>query len=221
MFKDALNRYNEFVKKNKREPLYVMIMGQKATANDFKDAKLRFERFIRHEKRLPQYVEVKLGPIGGVAEVEIRNPNLKPLRDYFGDFRTATEWYKAIQGKGEYDYYYNDVYSLKTEIERVTHGAGLNCTDWSQLTAAVLHALKEEGKNYKVTFLHVKCFSRKLNCYALGHVLLEVEGEEFKKPTIMDPAAAANSGKPLGETMCLLGYRVCSRNPSWLNPENL
>lgn len=221
IFKDAVNRYNSFVKKNKREPKYVAILGRKVALKDFKDAKLRLDRFIRLRKRHPHYVAVKLGDKVEGGEVEVRNPVLNPLRRYFGDFKTATEWYNKVCEKGDYDYYYNDVHSIETEVKRVTSGAGLNCVDWSQLSGAVMGALNKEGKRYTVTYVHVKCFSRNLNTYALGHVFLRVQGNELKEPTIMDFAAAANTGKPIGETMCSLGYKISSENPSWLHSETL
>ena len=121
-----------------------------------------------------------------------------------GKFNTFTEFWQKIRGRG-YDYYYNDVYTLDQEIDRIIHKKGLNCTDSMQLC----HALAIE-MGYEVQYIHVMCKQG-------GHIRGQIRGHEFKNWTKIDPAAAISSSKAgIGHVWC--DYpNAHIENAAWLN----
>jgi hypothetical protein len=113
------------------------------------------------------------------------------LEKGLGTFRTFTEFWQKIRGRG-YSHYYNDVYTLDQEITRLINRQGLNCTDSMQLC----HALAQE-MGYQARYIHVMCKEG-------GHIRGQIKGHEFKEWTRIDPAAAlsVNGKANIGTVWC-------------------
>ncbi|OED30178.1 hypothetical protein NL43_04590 [Methanosphaera sp. WGK6] len=110
--------------------------------------------------------------------------------------------------KFKYDYYYNDIYPLSTELKRIANNQGLNCTDLAQLYYT---AYKEMGFTNEIQIVRgtVTCKSGK----TFGHVWCRVKDDG--KWINVDPSAAAAHGYSYGTLICTNGYTITNINPNW------
>jgi hypothetical protein len=141
-----------------------------------------------HEGKMPETIGIN-SPAHGTE------PPITPVKNRLeaglGPFNNFTEFWEKIKGRG-YKHYYNNVYNLKQEIQRVINREGINCTDSMQLC----HALGCE-MGYEVQYVHVMCKKG-------GHIRGQIKGHEFTDWTDIDPAAAlsVNSMYPIGRVWC-------------------
>ena len=124
----------------------------------------------------------------------------------FGKVSSIDEALEKIEDRG-YGYYYDDVYSNQTSIDRMYSKSGINCTDSCQVFWHIAKAL-----GYEVQCLHVKCSGGD------GHVRLKLRhkinsnNEWFYR----DPAAVLdNNGAGIEYNWCTSGYTLLATNPSW------
>jgi hypothetical protein len=141
----------------------------------------------------------------GDVVVNIRGKNHK--------LRNFTEFYNLMGGYG-YSYYYNDILSLQQEIQALTNGKAMNCTDFSQLGVYVAGQFIKPngGRLYSTRYRHIVCKS------GGGHTQFEILGGEFLKWTIVDLAARADKKSrvySLGTGWCMDG-RLRGYNESWV-----
>lgn len=198
-YMDMLKRYNEFVKKNKRNPNYVTYKDDKVLISYFLDSKKRYEQFVKLTGRKPRYVNVNT-----VKELQPKKGGKwtrrleRALKHEIRDMHTLFE---AIRRMGIYKYYYNDVYPRNDAFSRIESRKGLNCADWCQVCYVVLREL-----GYKVDYVRGK-----FKCG--GHIWLVVDGN-----IVFDPAhAAKNRGSArIGEWMCSGKPTDIVVNPKWL-----
>ena len=118
--------------------------------------------------------------------------------------------YMAVQKKGKYSYYNNDIYKYTQEINKVSNGSGINCTDWAQMG---MYLLIEMGFNKnKVRILRgtVTCTN---NNKTYGHVWLQLflNGKWVN----YDLSAAACHGTKMGTLICTKDPYITNINPSW------
>lgn len=135
------------------------------------------------------------------------------LLDYFNDVFDSNvgsidEALELVQGNG-YRYYYDDVYSNYTSINRMANGQGVNCTDSCHVFFNIAVAL-----GYEVHCLHIGCSGGD------GHVRLKLRhpqntGGEW---IYRDPASVLN-GNSISSNWCSNGT-LWDIDPSWFM-ENL
>lgn len=133
---------------------------------------------------------------GTVSSDEVYNYFVK----VFGKVNSIDDALTKIQARG-YAFYYDDVYSNKTTIDRIKNEQGVNCTD-------VHHVLWHIGKalGYKVRAVHVWCTSSNV-----GHVRLDFNKGDgwFSR----DGASVLNGGS-VTSIWCQNGD-ILSYDPSW------
>lgn len=120
---------------------------------------------------------------------------------------------ERVEGNG-YGYYYDDVYSNKTSIDRMKKGYGVNCTDSCQVFYNIALEFIKRGKYKKVQCIHVGCSGGD------GHVRLRImtnDGEWFYR----DPACClSDNGNGYDCNWCMSGAEIWAYDPSWFM-ENL
>ena len=126
------------------------------------------------------------------------------FKKVFGDFGDTIDGALSKIAGNAYGYYYDDVYSNKTSIDRMADGDGVNCTDSCQVFYNIMEALIQKGKYKKVECLHIGCSGGD------GHVRLRItlnDGDYIYR----DPAAVLSSGS--------ITYNWCSDGELWaINP---
>ncbi len=124
----------------------------------------------------------------------------------FGKFdNTIDGALSKVEAKG-YAYYYDDLYSNKTSIDRLKQGKGINCTDSCHVFYNIMLQLIALGKYKKVECLHVMCSSG-------GHVKLRITLNDGTK-IIRDPACAiSDNGKGIRCNWCT--NTPIAINPNW------
>lgn len=117
--------------------------------------------------------------------------------------------YQGAIKKGKYSYYNNDIYTYSQEINRVSNGSGINCTDWAQLGMSLLKEMGFNMDNLRIVRGVVTCKSGK----SFGHVWLQLylNGEW----TNYDLSAAAAHGYSVQKLICVNGSYVTNINPGW------
>ena len=139
--------------------------------------------------------------------------NLTPSKTAFhqkvesavGTYSNFTEYYNRIKAK-TWEGYYNDVYGLEQEIQRLAGNKSLNCTDHSQLGFAV-----SSDMGYEALYCRVTCKSG-------GHIILKVRGKELGSNWVnVDLAAAASSDYNIGSYWCSSYAKPVVINESWIN----
>jgi len=191
-FKDMLKRYEDFKRKNKREPRVIFIKpggGESIPLETFRDMVRRYNMFKDRYGREPRVVYIKKPHLEGEWT--------KRVMKEIGEFVDATTLYGAVARKCKYKYYYNDKYSNDDAVKRMEEG--INCTDACQLFSKVL---EEMGYEVKLEHVKVKCNDGKW----YGHYLLRVGGFELDG-TIWDYVSATKTGRPLGKPCCLNGLK--------------
>lgn len=193
-----------FMNTNKRCPNYLTYQGKKIRPRVFTYAFAQIIIFISKNKRYPnyatfnstQYMPKQTEPLK--SNDEVFNYFVK----VFGKVTTIDEALTKVKEHG-YSYYYDDVYSNKTCIDRMKNRQGINCTDSCQVFYHIAKAL-----GYNVTVEHVYCTGT-----GGGHVRLKLSknGNTFRR----DPACIlSQNGKPLNAIWCENG-KLIDTNPSW------
>lgn len=202
VFLDMNKRFLAYKKSTGQIPSKIYINISKpidyVDANTFENMQFRYDNYVKingnrpailyflaPEKRTTtvteevQEVKRVVGTIQGRMEVAL------------GQFNNFTEFYNKAKGRG-YKYYYDDVYTLETEIVRFINKQGINCSDAAQLFGALA---KEMG--YEWRYVHVQCTSG-------GHIRAQIRGKEFSDWTRVDPAACISVGSqyPIGQVWC-------------------
>lgn len=206
---DMCKRYCAYVEKNKKLPAYVSVGSYRVTPALFTEITSRILVYYVNNNALPAYVNANSKIF--TKPDETTNTVYDYFVKVFGSFGDTIDGaLNKIAGNG-YGYYYDDVYSNKTSIDRMKNGQGVNCTDSCQVFYNIMLALIKKGKYRKVECLHVLCSGGD------GHVRLRItlnDGSYIYR----DPAAVLSSGS--------ITYNWCSNgellavNPSWFM-ENL
>ena len=194
-----------FVKKNKRLPNFVQWGGYKIRPKVYIYCFAKIVNYYAENKKAPSYCNFN----SKVFEKEEKLSDddvFNYFVEVFGKVKTIDEAFEKVQDRG-YGYYYDDIYSNKTSIDRMKSYYGVNCTDSCQVFWHIAKAL-----GYEVRCLHVLCSGGD------GHVRLQLkhatntEGEWIHR----DPAAIlADNGASLSYNWCSSGYTLLAINPSW------
>ena len=194
-----------YVDNNKRLPNYLTYGGYKIRTRVYIDAFARIVNYYYVNKKMPSYVNVNSKAFtkpstAAQSKDEIFNYFVKK----FGKVSTIDEALKKVQSRG-YGYYYDDVYSNKTAIDRMYSKSGINCTDSCQVFWHIALAL-----GYDVKCLHVQCKTG-------GHVRLKLRHSKHTGGNWInrDPACVLSAnGKPLTAIWCE-NAPLNATNPSW------
>jgi len=224
-YQDMVNRANKYTKENKKTPniVYLNIKNK----NDY----IKYSQLEDMGKRINQWK--KDNPKEVLYNVWIKKPieskdilvsvkasatpevNIKGTKYKLKSF---TEFYN-LMGSFGYSYYYDDILSLAQEIQALTTGKAMNCTDFAQLGVYIASQFKKDNKNlYQTRYRHVNCkpsATCKSNC---GHTQFEITGGEFKKWTVVDISAKASKNSrvyPLGDGWCMDG-QLRGYNEPWV-----
>ena len=143
-----------------------------------------------HGGEMPQVIGIE-GSASNTEPVTPTGSIKSKLEAGLGSFNNFTQFWQKILGRG-YSHYYNDIYTLDQEIDRLIKKTGLNCTDSMQLC----YALGTE-MGYEMKYVQVQCNEG-------GHIRGQIKGKEFGDWTRIDPAAAIdlNSQYPIGKVWC-------------------
>ena len=207
---DMATRMTKFVETQKALPNYITVNGLKMNVNDYTYMFSRILVYYDKNNALPNYANVNSKAF--TRPTETTNTVYDYFVKTFGSFGDTIDGaLEKIAGRG-YGYYYDDVYSNKTSIDRMKNRQGVNCTDSCQVFYNIMLALIKKGKYKKVECLHVRCSGGD------GHVRLRIthnNGNTF----LRDPAAVLKSGS-VTYNWCTSGYTLLAINPSWFM-ENL
>ena len=209
--KDYLNlckTLTKFVEKHQRLPNYLTYKEYKIRPRLYTYilAKILIYQYKHHK----QANQVNVNSKAFTKPTETTNKVYNHFIDVFGKFdNTIDGALQKVNGKG-YAYYYDDLYSNETAINRIKQGKGINCTDSCQVFYNIIEQLIILGKYRKVECLHVQCSSG-------GHVKLKITLNNGST-IIRDPACVlSDNGKPITCTWCTNTGVI---NPSWFM-ENL
>lgn len=195
-----------YIDKNGRLPNYLTYGGYKIRPKVYIDAFARIVNFYwTNDKKMPAYVNVNSKAFtkpsaSATSDDEVFNYFVKK----FGKVSTIDEALKKVQSRG-YGYYYDDVYSNKTAIDRMYSKSGINCTDSCQVFWHIAKAL-----GYEVKCLHVQCSTG-------GHVRLKLRHSKHTEGNWInrDPACVlSDNGKALTAIWCP-NAPLNATNPSW------
>lgn len=215
---DSVRRVKTFIDTNKRRPQTVRVNKDTVKIDDYlrlaqlKDAKNRLDKFIKNNGRYPntlriidQTLNIKqyrtLYSLPTLSNTVSNDQVFQYFIKTFGNVKTIEEALNKVKDHG-YSYYYNDVYTNKTSIDRMKKGLGINCTDSCGVFYRIAKAL-----NYDVRCLHVQCKSG-------GHVRLQVrKGNQNWKN--IDPACVlSKNGKGINCIWCP-DAKLIDIDPKW------
>ena len=199
---DMCKRLIKYVETHKQMPNYITYKNYKVLP---RLATYMFSRILVYYNKngaFPKYANINSKCFTKPTETE--NEVYSYFKKVFGDFGDTIDGaLSKIAGNG-YGYYYDDVYSNKTSIDRMADGDGVNCTDSCQVFYNIMEALIQKGKYRKVECLHIGCSGGD------GHVRLRItlnDGDYIYR----DPAAVLSSGS--------ITYNWCSDGELWaINP---
>ena len=199
---DMCKRLIKYVETHKQMPNYITYKNYKVLP---RLATYMFSRILVYYNKngaFPKYANINSKCFTKPTETE--NEVYSYFKKVFGDFGDTIDGaLSKIAGNG-YGYYYDDVYSNKTSIDRMADGDGVNCTDSCQVFYNIMEALIQKGKYKKVECLHIGCSGGD------GHVRLRItlnDGDYIYR----DPAAVLSSGS--------ITYNWCSNGELWaINP---
>jgi hypothetical protein len=199
---DMCKRLIKYVETHKQMPNYITYKNYKVLP---RLATYMFSRILVYYSKhdaFPKYANINSKSFTKPTESD--NEVYAYFKKVFGDFGDTIDGaLSKIAGNG-YGYYYDDVYSNKTSIDRMADGDGVNCTDSCQVFYNIMEALIQKGKYRKVECLHIGCSGGD------GHVRLRItlnDGDYIYR----DPAAVLSSGS--------ITYNWCSNGELWaINP---
>lgn len=199
-------------KNNYTAPSYLRYLDYKIIGWVWTYAVARIVKYYDVHKKLPSKVLVTHKPFVP-PEPPKPAPTPKPksyseeIFDYFtskfGSVDCIDDALEKVQGNG-YGYYYDDVYSNRTSIDRMADGDGVNCTDSCHVFWHIGIVL-----GYDVQCIHVMCRGGD------GHVRLQfrhdrnTDGEWIDR----DPAAVLD-GNNVEDIWCSNGEYL-STDPDW------
>lgn len=195
-----------YIDKNGRLPNYLTYGGYKIRPKVYIDAFARVVNFYwTNDKKMPAYVNVNSKAFtkpsaSATSDDEVFNYFVKK----FGNVSTIDEALGKVKER-VYAYYYDDVYSNKTAIDRMYSKSGINCTDSCQVFWHIAKAL-----GYDVHCLHVQCSSG-------GHVRLKLRHPKHTGGNWIhrDPACVlSQNGKPINAIWCANGA-LLGTDSSW------
>jgi hypothetical protein len=205
---DMAKRLIKYVETNHQIPNYITVAGKNMRVSDYTYMFARILVYYDSHNQLPAYANVNSKAF--TKPTESGNAVFDYFVKVFGNITSIDDALEKISGRG-YGYYYDDVYSNRTSIDRMHNGQGVNCTDSCQVFYNIIEALIHKGKYRKVECLHVQCSGGD------GHVRLRITMNDGSY-IYRDPAAVLSSGD--------ITYNWCSDgellavNPSWFM-ENL
>jgi hypothetical protein len=196
-----------FVDKNGQLPNYITYNGYKIRVRVYIDAFARIVDYYYTNKAMPNYVNVNSNAF---KKPTVTEENKDEIYNYFvkkfGKVSTIDGALEKVRDRG-YGYYYDDVYSNKTSIDRMYSKSGINCTDSCQVFWHIAKAL-----GYTVHCIHVKCSGGD------GHVRLKLKHSKHTEGSWIyrDPAAVlSQNGQPVTYNWCISNYTLLATDPSW------
>lgn len=199
-----------FIKKNKRNPNYIIIQKKKISPLVMLDILSRIADFKLTNKRLPNTVKVthKIVKKNTASPIQSKDTVFNYFIKIFGNVSTIDETLNKIKNKG-YGHYFNDYLSNKQVIDNLkTSGKQKpNCTDIMQMLYHIGKAL-----GYDVKIIHVKCAGS-----GEGHVFGKFRHSKHTggKWIVRDGACViSDNGRPVTCVWCENGA-VQAVNPSW------
>lgn len=197
-----------YVNKEGRLPNYLTYGGYQIRTRVYIDAFARVVNYYYVNKKMPSKVNVNSKAFTAPTKTTSTNTSKDEVFLYFikkfGNVSTIDGALKKVQSRG-YGYYYDDVYSNKTAIDRMYSKSGINCTDSCQVFWHIAKAL-----GYEVKCLHIQCSSG-------GHVRLKLRHPKHTEGNWInrDPACVlSDNGKPLTAIWCANGT-LLGTNSSW------
>lgn len=194
-----------YVNKNKRLPNYLTYGGYKIRTKVYIDAFARVVNYYYVNKKMPSYVNVNSKAFTKpLTAAQSKNEVFNYFVKKFGKVSTIDEALGKVKER-VYGYYYDDVYSNKTAIDRMYSKSGINCTDSCQVFWHIAKAL-----NYDVHCLHVQCSTG-------GHVRLRLRHSKHTSGNWInrDPACVlSQNDKPITAIWCE-NAPLNATNPSW------
>lgn len=222
--KDSVNRVNNYIKQNKKNPNWIRVANDKLSINEYtqlteiKDAINRINNWIKINNTYPTYVnilETKMNKteysilFKGKITKSTTSTTDKTTEHFFKTFgtcQTIDEALTKVKDKG-YGHYYNDKYTNIEVINNINKGINPpNCTDSCQLFWHIAKSL-----NYDVECLHIQCKAGE------GHVRLKLRHKKHTQGNWIyrDPAAVLSKNRqPVNYNWCMDG-RVLATNPQW------
>ena len=201
---DICKRIIKYVETNKKMPNYITYGDYKILPRLATYMLSRILVYYAKNDAFPKYANINSKSFTKPTESD--NEVYAYFKKVFGDFGDTIDGaLTKIAGNG-YGYYYDDVYSNKTSIDRMANEQGVNCTDSCQVFYNILSELIKKGRYKKVECLHVKCSGGD------GHVRLRItlnDGDYIYR----DPAAVLSSGS-VTYNWCMNGT-LWAINPSW------
>ena len=205
---DMAKRLIKYVETNKTLPNYISIKlnngkTYKVGVKDYTYMFCRILVYFDKKGAFPKYANVNSKSFTKPQESD--NEVYNYFKKVFGDFGDTIDGaLSKVEDRG-YSYYYDDVYSNKTSIDRMKNYEGINCTDSCHVFYNIVSALIDKGKYKKVECLHVMCSSG-------GHVKLRITLNDGDR-IIRDPACAISANGN--------GYTCnwCTNDPIAVNPD--
>ena len=195
----------DFVEHKKRLPNFIEYGKYKIKPKLYTYLFARIVYYQYKKGKLPK--EVNVNNKAFIKPIETTNEVYNYFVDVFGKFdNTIDGALSKIAGNG-YGYYYDDVYSNKTSIDRMKQGKGVNCTDSCQVFYNIMLQLIALKKYKKVECLHVQCSGGD------GHVRLRITMNDGTK-IYRDPAAVLSNGN-VTSNWCITNFTLLAVNPSW------
>lgn len=236
-FQVMIKAVTNFVKEEKRNPNKVYLrkngkkLGSYITWTKYQELLGRWTAFQTKEGREPKYITI-VNETTPAADRKV-GPIQKFLEDGTGiKFNSITEFYNKIilpYGKYSDPMYFDDKKTIKKTAQALVNNvkgktAGFDnqwqCVDGSQLVDALA---REMG--YTSSLWSFRCIVEQIN-----HAVCLIDGKEFsgKKTvikgktypgSIVDPAAAAESGYKIGQHWCSKDDSRVTKQPGWLPTE--
>lgn len=196
-----------YIDNNNRLPNYLTYGGYKIEVKVYIDAFARIVDYYYTHKQMPNYVNINSHAF---TKPTVTSSNQDAVFSYFvkkfGNVSTIDGALEKVRDRG-YGYYYDDVYSNQTSIDRMYSRSGVNCTDSCQVFWHIAKAL-----GYDVQCLHVRCSGGD------GHVRLKLRHKKYSDNEwfLRDPAAVLDrNGQGVDYNWCTSGYTLLATNPSW------
>lgn len=208
--KDCFNmcrRLIKYVEANKKMPNYVAWNDYAIIPRLLAYALARMLIYYADNGAFPKYVN--FNDKCYTKPTESQNEVFKYFVEKFGKISCIDDALDKISGNG-YGYYYDDVYSNKTSIDRMANGYGVNCTDSCHVFYNIALEFIKQGKYKDVECLHVLCSGGD------GHVRLRIQlndGDWIYR----DPACTLSNG---GYCNWCSNGELLAIDPSWFK-ENL
>ena len=195
-----------FVNKKGRMPNYIGYKANKRLSE--KVYTMMFADIINYYARkgkLPN--EINVNSKRFVKPSEPENEVYAYFVKTFGSFGDTIDGALEKVGGHGYGYYYDDVYSNKTSIDRMRDYEGVNCTDSCHVFYNILLELIKKGKYRKVECIHVLCRGGD------GHVRLRItlnDGDYIYR----DPACTLSDN---GDDFCnwCMDGELLAVDPEW------